>query len=129
MVHVWCCHYSVIRLSLCTLCEIQWLCNLCNLLHGHWCCHEHCSRLCTHHDLSFWNSWCCHRNFIKPGSYYSRLHLLRKKHQMLKLTNPLNVLKTSLKIMKIGIAPFGINMSHMVSIFFMNAIHFIMAEL
>lgn len=31
--------------------------------------------------------------------------------------------------MVIGFAPFGINMSHMVSIFFMNAIHFIMAEL
>ena len=52
-----------------------------------------------------------------------------KQHQMLKLSKPVNVQKTSLKIMKIGIAPFGINMSHMVSIFFMNAIHFIMAEL
>lgn len=39
---------------------------------------------------------------------------------MLKLTKPVNVLKTSLKIMKIGIAQFGINMSPMVSIFFMN---------
>ena len=52
-----------------------------------------------------------------------------KKHQMLKLSKPVNVQKTSLKIMKIGIAQFGINMSPMVSIFFMNAIHFIMAEL
>lgn len=40
-----------------------------------------------------------------------------KKHQMLKLSKPVNVQKTSLKIMKIGIAPFGINMSPMVSIF------------
>lgn len=47
-----------------------------------------------------------------------------KKHQMLKLSKPVNVQKTSLKIMKIGIAPFGINMSPMVSIFFMNAIHY-----
>lgn len=52
-----------------------------------------------------------------------------KQHQMLKLSKPVNVQKTSLKIMKIGIAPFGINMSPMVSIFFMNAFHFIMAEL
>ena len=52
-----------------------------------------------------------------------------KQHQMLKLSKPVNVQKTSLKIMKIGIAQFGINMSPMVSIFFMNAIHFIMAEL
>lgn len=43
-----------------------------------------------------------------------------KQHQMLKLSKPVNVQKTSLKIMKIGIAPFGINMSPMVSIFFMN---------
>lgn len=48
---------------------------------------------------------------------------------MLKLSKPVYVQKTSLKIMKIGIAQFGINMSPMVSIFFMNAIHFIMAEL
>lgn len=41
-----------------------------------------------------------------------------KQHQMLKLSKPVNVQKTSLKIMKIGIAPFGINMSPMVSIFF-----------
>lgn len=43
-----------------------------------------------------------------------------KKHQMLKLSKPVNVQKTSLKIMKIGIAQFGIKMSPMVSIFFMN---------
>ena len=48
---------------------------------------------------------------------------------LVKLSKPVYVQKTSLKIMKIGIAPFGINMSPMVSIFFMNAIHFIMAEL
>ena len=39
---------------------------------------------------------------------------------MLKLSKPVNVQKTSLKIMKIGIAQFGIKMSPMVSIFFMN---------
>lgn len=43
-----------------------------------------------------------------------------KKHRMLKLSKPVNIVKTSLKIIKIGIAPFGINMSPMVSIFFMN---------
>lgn len=42
------------------------------------------------------------------------------KHQMLKFSKPVNVLKTSFKIIKIGIAPFGINMSPMVSIFLMN---------
>ncbi len=42
------------------------------------------------------------------------------KHRMLKLSKPVKVLETSLKIIKIGIAPFGINMSPMVSIFLMN---------
>lgn len=41
-----------------------------------------------------------------------------KQHQMLKLSKPVNVQKTSLKSMKIGIAPFGIKMSPMVSIFY-----------
>lgn len=129
MVHVWCYHYSVIRLSLCTLYEKQWQCNLCNLLHGHWFCHEHCSRLCTHHDLSFWIHGAAIATLLSQAVTIVGCIYYVKKHQMLKLSKPVNVQKTSLKIMKIGIAPFGIKMSPMVSIFFMNAIHFIMAEL
>lgn len=120
MVHVWCYHYSVIRLSLCTLYEKQWQCNLCNLLHGHWFCHEHCSRLCTHHDLSFWIHGAAIATLLSQAVTIVGCIYYVKKHQMLKLSKPVNVQKTSLKIMKIGIAQFGIKMSPMVSIFFMN---------
>lgn len=52
-----------------------------------------------------------------------------KQHQMLKLSKPVNVQKTSLKIMKIVLRRL-VSICHLWSLsFFMNAIHFIMAEL